>query len=152
MATWDPFEGMDALRREVDRAFENFGLGTEPFSGVAFLPGRSPRHYPLVNMGEDQDNLYIEALAPGVVPETLNLSVMGNDLTISGEKQRSPQQIRPESFHRSERASGRFMRTIELPVDVNDAGVKAEYENGLLLITMPKAEKAKPKQISVRVA
>jgi HSP20 family protein len=152
MANWDPFEGMDVLRREIDRAFEDFASDTEPFSRVAFLPGRSPRRYPLINLQEDGDNLYVEALAPGVDPDSLNLNVVGNNLMISGEKQRTPQQIAPEAFHRSERASGKFVRTIGLPVEVDEASVKAEYKNGLLVVSLPKAEKAKPKQISVKVS
>jgi HSP20 family protein len=152
MAIWDPFEEMAVLRREVDRAFEDFASGAEPFSRVAFLPGRSPRHYPLINLLEDGDNLYVEAFAPGVDPNSLNLNVMGNNLMISGEKQRTPQQIAPEAFHRSERASGKFVRTIELPVEVDDASVNAEYKNGLLVVSLPKAQKAKPKQISVKVS
>ncbi|HWP58954.1 MAG TPA: Hsp20/alpha crystallin family protein [Candidatus Acidoferrales bacterium] len=149
---WDPFEDMEALRREIDRAFEEFGFRTEPFSRVAFLPARGPRRYPLINLHEDRDNLYVEALAPGVDPNSLNLTVVRNNLTLSGEKRHAPQEVKPEAYHRSERAAGKFVRTVELPVEVDESRVSAEYQNGLLVITLPKAEKAKPKQISVRVA
>lgn len=152
MANWNPIDEMEALRREIDRAFEDFGSGEEPSRRVAFLPARGPRRYPLINLLEDKDNLYIEALTPGVDPESLNLSVVQNRLTLSGEKSRIPNDIRPEAFHRNERASGKFVRTIDLPVDVNEGGISAEYKNGLLVVTLPKAEKAKPKQISVKVA
>ncbi len=151
MASWDPFAELDTLRRVVDRAFEDFGSGTEPFVRAAFLPGRGPRHYPLINLHEDKENLYVEALAPGIEPDSLNLTVVRNHLTISGEKQHSPGQINPEAFHRAERASGRFVRTIELPVEVDEGNVKADYKDGLLAVALPKAEKAKPKQISVKV-
>jgi HSP20 family protein len=150
MANWEPFEAINLLRREIDQAFENFAFDTEPFSRVAFIPGRSPRHYPLINLYQNGDNLYVEALAPGVDSESLDLNMVGNKLTLSADKQRTPEQIAPEAFHRSERAIGKFVRTIELPVEVDDADVKAEYKNGLLVITLPKAEKAKPKQISVK--
>ncbi len=148
---WDPFEDMEALRREIDKAFEDFGFRTEPFSRAAFLPARGPRSYPLINLHEDQDNLYVEALAPGVDPGSLNVTVVRNSLTLSGEKRHGPKEIKPEAYHRSERAAGRFVRTVELPVEVDENRVNAEYQNGLLLVTLPKAEKAKPKQISVRV-
>ena len=152
MAQWNPFEDLEGLRREVDRAFNEFGLGEGPLNRVAFLPGRGPRHYPLINLLEDKDNLYIEALTPGVDPASLNLTVVQNRLTLSGEKSRIPGEIKAEAFHRSERASGKFVRAIELPVEVNEANIQAEYKNGLLAVTLPKAEKAKPKQINVKVA
>ncbi len=150
MADWDPFAEMDALRRQIDRAFDETGFAV-PFSRVAFLPGKSPRRYPLIDLYEDKDHLYVEALAPGIEPKSLNLTVVRNNLTISGEKSQKPGNIKPEAFHRNERASGKFVRTVELPVEVNEENVKAEYKNGLLLVSLPKAEKAKPKQITVSV-
>ena len=151
MAQWNPFEDLETLRREIDRAFDGYGLRHEPSQQVAFLPGRGPRHYPMINLLEDKDHIYIEALTPGVDPQSLNVSVMQNRLSLSGEKSRIPADVKAEAFHRSERASGKFIRTIDLPVDVNDGDVQAEYKNGLLLVTLPKAEKARPKQINVTI-
>jgi HSP20 family protein len=151
MAEWNPWSGMEALRREIDRAFDNVGFGTEPFSRTAFLPGRGARRYPLINLHEDKDALYVEALAPGVDPASLDLSVLRNTLTISGEKKRLAGDIKPEAFHRSERSTGRFVRTVDLPVEVDANRVQADYRNGLLVITLPKAERARPKQINVQV-
>jgi HSP20 family protein len=152
MAQWNPFEDMEALRREIDRAFEGFGARQEPSHRMAFLPGTSPRRYPLINLSEGKDHLYVEALTPGVDPQSLNVSVLQNRLTLSGEKSRVPAEVKPEAFHRNERASGKFVRTVDLPVEVDEAAIQAEYKNGLLVVTLPKAEKAKPKQISVKVA
>jgi HSP20 family protein len=152
MAQWNPFEEMEALRREIDRAFADFGRGENPLYKVAFLPGIGPRRYPLINLSEDKDRLYVEALTPGVDPKSLNVTVMQNRLTLSGEKSPIGSDVKPEAFHRNERASGKFLRTLDLPVEVDDAKVEAEYKNGLLRVTIPKAEKAKPKQITVSVA
>ena len=152
MAQWNVFEDMETLRREIDRAFEGFSIGQAPSHRVAFLPARAPRRYPMVNLLEDKDHLYIEALTPGVDPQSLNLSLMQNRLTLSGEKSRAPVDIKPEAFHRNERASGKFVRTIDLPVEVDEGRIQAEYKNGLLVVTLPKAEKARPKQINVKVA
>jgi len=151
MAEWKPFANMETLRREIDRAFQEFGLGEEPSQRVAFLPGRGPRRYPLINLLEDKDNLYVEALTPGVDPQSLNVTVLLNRVTLSGEKSRIGGDIKPEAFHRNERASGKFVRVIDLPVEVSDAAITAQYKNGLLVLTLPKAEKAKPKQINVNV-
>jgi HSP20 family protein len=147
----DFFGGMEELRHEIDRAFEQFGRA-EPFSRVAFLPGRSARRYPLINLYEDKDALYVEALAPGVNPDSLNLTVIRNTLTISGEKRTVPNDVKSEDFHRSERAAGKFVRSIDLPLEVDEDHMTARYKNGLLLVTLPKAEKAKPKQITVKVS
>lgn len=152
MAEWNPWTQMDALRREIDRAFDNIGLRSEPHSRMAFLPGRAARRYPLINVHEDRDTLYVEALAPGVDPASFDISVVGNVLSISGEKRRHAGEVKPEAFHRSERAVGKFIRTIELPVEVNAERVKADYRNGLLIVTLPQAEHIKPKQINVKVA
>ena len=150
MAEWNPFADVDALRQEIDRTIENFGFSRVPSGGPAFLPGREPRRYPLINLLEDKDNLYIEALTPGINPQSINVTALQNRLTISGEKS-GVGDVRPEAFHRNERASGKFVRNVDLPVEVDEASIQAQYKNGLMLITLPKAEKAKPKQITVQV-
>lgn len=153
MARWDPFDGMDALRREIDQAFERAGTQDAPMFRSAFLPGRGAREYPLINLYDDQNTLYIEALAPGADPGSFNITVVGDTLTLSGEKRRVAGDVKPEAFHREERAAGKFVRSIDLPVEVDDSNnPKAEYKNGLLLVSLPKSEKAKPKQITVQVA
>jgi HSP20 family protein len=150
--TWHPWQSLEALRRDIDRAFSSAGATGGPAFRTAFLPGRAARQYPLINLAEDRDHIYIEALAPGIDPASLDLAVVRNVLTISGEKRRHPEDIKPEAFHRSERAAGKFVRTLELPVEVDADRVKAEYKHGLLMVTLPKAEAAKPKQINVTVA
>jgi HSP20 family protein len=152
MAEWNPFADVDALRREIGRVFEDFGIEQWPAHRVAFLPGREPRRYPMVNLLEDKDHVYVEALTPGVDPQSMNVTALQNRLTISGEKSKVAEDIKPEAFHRNERASGKFVRTIDLPVEIDEARIQAEYKNGLLVVTLPKAEKAKPKQINVKVA
>lgn len=152
MAEWNPFTEVEALRREIGRVFEDFGIEQWPAHRVAFLPGREPRRYPMVNLLEDKDHVYVEALTPGVDPQSLNVTALQNRLTISGEKSKVAENIKPEAFHRNERASGKFVRTIDLPVEIDEARIQAEYKNGLLVVTLPKAEKAKPKQINVKVA
>jgi len=152
-ATRDPFHDMEALRREIDRALETNGNNRWdfPFSRFSFLPARAARAYPLINISEDADNLYIEALAPGLSPDSLNVTVVRNQLTITGEKNGMARDVKPDAYHRNERATGRFARTVTLPLPVEDSNVKAEYRNGLLSLTLPKAEAAKPKQIKVKI-
>lgn len=153
MAEWNPWQEMERVRREIDRAFEQVGGRSggrnDRTFPTAFLPGRAARAYPLVNVSEDADALYVTALAPGLDPTAIQLTVQDNRLTIAGEKQRLAAEIQPEAFHRSERAAGKFVRTVPLPIDVEHEQVRADYKNGLLVVTLPKAEKAKPKQIHV---
>jgi len=152
MADWNPWQTLEAMRREIDRVFDENGSRSEPSFRAAFLPGRAARRYPLINLYEDKEAVYVEALAPGIDPATLNLSVQGNTLSIAGEKRRVAGDVQPEAFHRSERATGKFVRHIELPMEVDEHKVQADYKHGLLNITLPKAEKAKPKQIAVQVS
>jgi HSP20 family protein len=151
MATWGGFDDFDLLRQEIDRAFERAGPQLPSQFRSAFLPGRAAREYPLINLYEDPETVWVEALAPGADPGAFNITVVGNMLTLSGEKPRVAGDVKPEAFHREERAAGKFTRNVQLPVDMDDSKVKGEYKNGLLLITLPKSERAKPKQISVQV-
>ena len=151
MAWWEVLPEMDELRREIDRTVADFWSGNVPRAWRgAFLPGRGARQYPLLNVSEDDGNVYVEALAPGVEPKTLDVSVVQGALHIKGEKP-GLAQVSAEAFHRNERAAGRFVRSVELPDQVNASAVKADYRNGLLLITLPKSEAAKPRQVPVNV-
>lgn len=155
MGTWslDFISDMEKMRREMDRFLDEFGSSswTFPFSKTSFLPGRAARGYPLLNIGEDNDNFYIDALAPGVNPETLDISVTQNQLVISGEKTALLSSVASKAIHRSERSAGQFTRSMTLPFDVNSEKVQATYQDGLLKIILPKAEVAKPKQIRISV-
>jgi HSP20 family protein len=152
MANWNHWQTLETLRREIDKAFNETDGRREPFFRTAFLPGSAARRYPLINLYEDTEAMYVEALAPGVDSETLNVSVVGNTLSITGEKRRVAGDVKPEAFHRSERATGKFVRHIELPIEVDENNVQADYKHGLLTVTLPKTAKAKPKQIAVQVS
>jgi HSP20 family protein len=152
MATWEPFDGFQALQREIASAFERASPQYHPAFRAAFLPGRAAREYPLINVYEEQDRVHVEALAPGADPRSFNITMIGRTLTICGEKPRVPGDVKPEAFHREERAAGRFNRSIEIPAEVEQGeGLAGQYKNGLLLVSLPKSEKAKPKQIKVQV-
>ncbi len=148
---WNLSDDMDLLQREINQIFSGFTNPENRFRRLAFLPGSGARQYPLTNMGEDKDNYYLEAIAPGIDPEKLNISITGAVLTLSGEKMRISENIKPEAYHRSERAAGRFIRTIELPSNVKRDTINAEYKNGVLYLTLPKVEEDKPKEIQVKV-
>ena len=142
MVGWDMFQEMDMLRREIDQVFKGSGRGT------AFLPGIGAKEYPRMNLSEDENSYYVEALVPGTEPEDLDLNLMRGALTLSGQRKEGDNN--GCTWHRHERGSGKFMRTIELPDSIDGSKVDAEYRNGVLLITLPKPQSEKPKKISVR--
>jgi len=78
MADWNHWQTLEMLRREIDNVFNETDSRREPVFRTAFLPGRAARRYPLINLYADTEALYVEALAPGVEPETLNVSVVGS--------------------------------------------------------------------------
>lgn len=145
---WDLFRELNQIRREFDRVFNENGPRL-PFSRVSFLPGRGARQYPLINIRDDKESIYVEALAPGVDADSLDISAVNSTLTISGEKKAACEDVSNEAYHRCERASGKFIRTIELTTPFDADRIAAEYKNGLLLITLPKVEAAKPKRIAI---
>jgi len=142
MAGLDLFQEMDMLRREIDQVFRGAGRGS------SFLPGIGVGEYPRINLSEDEQNYYVEALVPGIDPKDLDLNLMRGALTLSGERQEDNHNGR--TWHRHERGAGKFMRTIELPDTIDGSKVDAEYRNGVLLITLPKPQSVQPKKISVR--
>lgn len=145
MAGWDLFQEMDMVRREIDEVFRGLGSGR---LSTSFLPGVGVGNYPRINLSEDENNYYVEAIVPGIDPQNLDLNLMQGTLTLSGE--RKEQEQNGHTWHRRERGAGKFMRTIELPDAVDSGKVDAEYRNGILLITLPKPQEKKPKKISVR--
>jgi HSP20 family protein len=86
-----------------------------------------------------------------LAPDAINLNVTDGQLTLSGEKPVLGRDIRADAYHRNERTAGRFVRTIALPSAVDRDNTKAEYRNGILTVTLPKAESAKPKRIEVKI-
>lgn len=149
MATWDLFKELDNLRREIDDAFR--GTGRNRSYGPTFLSPATSRRFPLVNFSEDEGHVYIEALVPGVDPKDIDLTVLRNTITISGE--RKPfEQKEGQIVHRSELGSGTFSRTLELPVDIDPEKITAACRDGIMLITLAKAEHARPKKIDIKRA
>ena len=106
---------------------------------------------PPVDILEDSDAIRIAAELPGVRPEDVNISLEGNVLTIHGQKQQVAEE-RTERVHRYERTYGVFERTFSLPASVDANKIKAQYDVGVLTITLPKVERARPRQIQVDVA
>jgi HSP20 family protein len=138
------------LRSEMDRVFDRFFdspmMGSQRAGGGQMMQLWSPA----MEMYEEGDNLVVCAEVPGMEPDDIDINVTGNMLTISGEK-REESEDKKEGFYRSERRYGQFHRIVELPDDIDPDNVKAEYENGVLTLRIPKPrqEERQPKRIPV---
>jgi HSP20 family protein len=110
--------------------------------------GERPRGFPVVNIFTSGDAAVVMAELPGVDPGDMDLSVNGDALTISGER-KSGEPAEGETFHRRERRHGKFSRTVALPFGVESGQVDAGFKNGVLTITLPRAEAEKPRKIAI---
>jgi HSP20 family protein len=143
LTRWDPFREMDHLRQQVNRLFEET-LPRPQASGEVATAGWTPA----VDIRETTHAIVLEADLPGLRKEDLEVSVSGDTLSISGL--RAPGEAEePAQQHRLERSFGRFHRSFALDVPTNPEAVEASYRNGVLQILVPKAEQAKPKQITI---
>ena len=106
---------------------------------------------PPVDIFEDKDGVVLNAELPGMKKEDIELRVENNVLTLQGERKRE-NETKEEGYFRSERAYGTFSRSFSLPTSVDTSKIGAEYKDGVLSVSLPKAEEAKPKQIDVKVA
>ena len=136
---WDPFRD---LQREVGRLFESL----EPFH-----PWRLERQFPALNLCDAGDRYILTAQLPGLSPEDVDLSITGETLTLRGERKR-PEGVADESYRRQERLFGRWSRTVALPDRIDSATVSASFAQGILTVTLPKAEGARPRHIAVSAA
>jgi HSP20 family protein len=134
---------LNRLRREIDRLFE------EPFSLLAPSTSFFEGWTPAVDIYEDNDKYVVKAELPGMKKEDIEVSLDGNTLSLSGERKQEEEKQEGENY-RSERFFGRFQRSITLPAPVQAVKIEAAYKDGILTVTLPKAEEAKPKQIQVK--
>ena len=135
------FDDLERMRRDMDRLFGQV-------VGRAYCPPHAGV-FPLVNISEDKENFYISAELPGLESREIQISATGRNLTISGER-RIASEGENVKYHRREREGGQFNRVIALPNDIEVDKIQASYSNGILSITVPKAEAAKPKRISIK--
>ena len=126
---------LDLLNRELSDLFTDFGVGFDDASLYR------PRSFPALNVWQDADKLYAEAEAPGFDMDNLEVSVIGDELTITGQRSDSVED-NTEFIHR-ERTSVGFRRTITLPVDVDAEKIEARLKDGVLTIELPKAQRDK---------
>jgi HSP20 family protein len=141
--SWEQFRGMDQLRREMDRLWER-AYGSEQQRRRAGV-------FPLLNISEDQDHVYVRAELAGVRPEDIDITLEENKLLLRGER-KIPTEEKVVGYHRREREAGSFRRVVRLPDRLDASKVEAVFKDGVLTITLAKPEEVKPKQITVKTA
>ena len=139
---WFRPQQVGQVRRDFDRVVDEFFGPAQ-----AAWQRRGVAGYPSLNIWEESDVLYAEAELPGIKQDDLELSVVGNQLTIQGRRAAAAPQT--GTFHRRERAAGEFSHTVVLPYEVDAENVQASLVDGVLKLTLPKSAAAKPRKINV---
>ena len=142
LSNWTPFDRLATLRDEMDRLFD-FSF---PSRDSGLLSGWSPA----LDVYDDKDAYQVSVELPGMKKDEIDISMHDGVLTVSGERKHERENKEGQTF-RSERYFGKFQRSITLPSGVDMNKVTASYKDGVLLIHLPKAEEAKPRQIEVKV-
>jgi HSP20 family protein len=142
LTRWQPARReMMSLREAMDRLFDDaFTRPLNMFDGW---------DTPLVDLYETQDDVVVKATLPGIDPDDLNITISNDVLTIQGETERE-EEIDEGSYHLREQHYGTLSRSLQLPTTVNADEAHAEFKNGILTLTIPKVEEARPKVIEIQ--
>jgi len=144
LPTWstrNPFGELEQMRRQMDTLLARFTQADDgrQHAGV----------FPAINLSEDPDSYYLRAELPGMKSGDLDIHTTGQNLSIAGERMIAPED-EAVKYHRREREAGKFSRIIALPGEIDSDKVSAALADGVLTVTLPKAEKMKPRQITVK--
>jgi HSP20 family protein len=139
LSRWSPFEETLSLRDAMSKLFEESVV--RPFEQMGIAPA--------LDVYETNDAFTVDMVVPGIKPEELDLSLQEQVLTVSGEYKDDRQEQQDRNYHRNERRYGRFSRSVSFPTNIKADEVNANYEHGVLHITVPKAEEVKPRTIKI---
>jgi len=141
---WGPERELGTLRDVFDRMFPDQLVGPLRLwgAGTEVLP---------IDMYDDDGSVVVKAALPGVKPEEAEITITGDTLTIRAET-RSEQELKPENYYHQERHYAKYSRVVSLPGALQTDKAEATFEDGVLTVTIPKAEEAKPKQIKIKAS
>lgn len=140
---WTPFRDLVTVREKMNDIFEEaFTSRGEEKDMVAST------WTPSVDIYENENELVLSAEAPGIEDKDIEIKIENNTLSIQGER-KIEKETKEENYHRIERSYGSFYRSFTLPTNINQDNIKAEYDNGVLRISMPKKPELKPKKVKV---
>ncbi len=140
---WDPFRETSSLQERLNRVFGDLRgrTGAEEVAQGAWVPP--------IDIHETPESLVLKAELPGLKREDISIELQDSTLVLKGEK-RFEKDVNEENYHRIERTYGSFQRSFTLPGIIKQDGVKAKFNDGILEITLPKAEEAKPRQVKIQ--
>ena len=141
LVRWEPFREVMSLRQAMDRLFE------DSFVGLPHLKVNG-RDFPM-DMYQEKDNLVVKAALPGVKPEELDITIADDILTIRGEH-KEEQETKEDDYLYRERYYGAFSRSVAIPMEVKSDKAAATFEEGVLTLTLPKADEIKPKRVKIK--
>ena len=144
LTRWEPFRDLISLREAMDRLLEESFVRTEPGELARGAIGSLA-----VDMYETDEAVVVKSATPGVDPEDIDISITGDTLTIKGET-RAEEEVEEDRYVCRERRYGAFARSLTIPVPIKADEAEAEFEDGILTLTLPKAEEVKPKAIEVK--
>lgn len=149
---WRPFTGLTRWEREMDRMMEDFfGRSMRPWWPQRWLAGGDSEIItPVVDIYEEKDDIVVKAELPGMDKDDIEVNISDSELTLKGEKKKE-EKIEEENYYRSERSYGAFVRSVELPTDVQADKITASFKNGVLEVRLPKTQEAKAKEIKVKI-
>jgi HSP20 family protein len=145
LVRWNPINEFSSLQSQMNRFFQE-ALGNSPFES-----SRTTNWTPVADICETDESLFVKVELPGVDPKMVDVRLENNILTIRGQRE-FDQGNEKTSYHRIERTYGMFSRAFALPVSVDPDNIRAEFKNGLLTVTLPKSERARPKRIEIAAA
>ena len=138
---YDPFRGVRSLQGEINRLFDR---------DMDDSNGQLTQWPMRVDIREDENSIVVKADVPGMEQKDINVNVDNGMLTISGERSFTDEEHK-DKYHRVERAYGRFSRSFQMPNTTDPENISATYKNGVLEVTLPKREEAKPRSIQVQI-
>jgi HSP20 family protein len=144
LVRWEPFRDLVSLREAMDRLFEESFVRSQTDWLAPTEAGALA-----VDMYETDDAVVVKSAIPGIKPEDIDITVAGDTLTIKGET-KSEEEVKEENYVRREMRYGSFARTLAVPTSVVADKAEAEFEDGVLTLTLPKAEEVKPEAIQIK--
>ena len=141
LVRWDPIRELDSLQGDMNRLFDRF------FEGRA-ANGTARRWIPAMDLVETDDRLVLRGDLPGMSEDDIDIEIKDSVLTVSGERKAESEE-KGKGYHRVERAFGSFSRSLTLPQGIDADQVKAEFDKGVLVVTIPKPAEAKPTRVQI---